>query len=539
MANQLKMALIETIHTLRRRGWSQRRIARELGVNRETVARQLRVLAAAKPANAPAGAVAAGAEPKPANAPAGAVALCQADASAPEAGSNPGAAAARPSERRGRVSTCEPWRAVVATKLEQELTAQRIYQDLVSDHGFTGSYYSVRRFVDRLQPQRSLPVRRLECAAGEEAQVDFGTGAWIRLATGKRRRTHVFRIVLSHSRKGYSEAVYRQSSDDFIRCLENAFAHFGGVPRRLVLDNLKAAVSRADWFEPELNPKFAAFCRHYALAAWPTRPRRPEHKGKVERGVGYVQDNGLKARQFDSLAEENQYLLTWEMTVADRRIHGTTRQQVGRHFDEVERAVLQPLPPERFPFFHEGQRVVSRDGHIEVNHAFYSVPPEYLGHRVWARWDGRLVRIYSAQMQAITVHAQREAGRFSTHGQHLAAEKISVVEQGAEYLLRRARRLGPEAARWAEGMMAERGIEGVRVLQGLCSLTKRYASEQLARACAAAHAHGCYRLRTLRALLQRDAGRQTLMPFLHEHPLIRPLADYGQFIHHALHKEMS
>jgi len=258
----------------------------------------------------------------------------------------------------------------------------------------------------------------------------------------------------------------------------------------------------------------------------------------VERGVGYVQDNSLKAREFKSLEEENRHLLTWEATVADRRIHGTTRQQVGKHFEEVERAALQPLPPERFPFFYEGQRTVNRDGHIEVDHAYYSLPPEYLGRRVWVRWDSRLVRIFTAQMQSITVHVKREPGRFSTHRQHIAAEKISVVEHGADYLLTRIRRLGPEATRWAESMMQNRGIEGIRVLQGLWSLTKRYRSEQLAEACAAAHAHACYRLRTVRALAERRADRQTTMSFLEEHPLIRPLADYEQFIHHALQKEI-
>jgi transposase len=543
MANQLKMALIETIATLHRRGWSQRRIARELNIDRETVGRYLRMAKSApKPAIALPGSAEDVSESKPAIAPPGSegvdpASIWPGDIQRISSGADD-AAPIDSRLRRGRSSVCEPWRAVIQGKLAQELSAQRIYQDLVLEHGYAGSYYSVRRFVDKLDPTHTLPVRRLECAPGEEAQVDFGTGAWIRSGEGKRRRTHVFRIVLSHSRKAYSEAVYRQTTDEFIRCLENAFWHFGGVPRCLVLDNLKAAVNRADWFDPDINPKFASFCQHYGMAVWPTRPRRPEHKGKVERGVGYVQDNSLKAREFCSLEEHNRHLFTWETTVADRRIHGTTRQQVGKHFDEVERAALQPLPPERFPFFHEGQRTVNRDGHIEVDRAYYSVPPEHLGRRLWVRWDSRLVRIYTAQMQSITVHIKREPGRFSTHRQHIAAEKISVVEHGADYLLTRIRRLGPEATCWAESMMQNRGIEGIRVLQGLWSLTKRYRSEQLAQACAAAQAHGCYRLRTVRALVERHADKQTTMSFLEEHPLIRPLADYEQFIHHALQKEI-
>ena len=113
-------------------------------------------------------------------------------------------------------------------------------------------------------------------------------------ADGKRRRTHVFRIVLSHSRKAYSEVTYRQTTEDFLRCLENAFHHFGGVPQTLVIDNLKAAVKQPDWFDPELVPKVASFAAHYGVVILPTKPYTPRHKGKVERGIDYVQENALK-----------------------------------------------------------------------------------------------------------------------------------------------------------------------------------------------------------------------------------------------------
>ena len=275
----------------------------------------------------------------------------------------------------------------------------------------------------------------MECGPGEEAQVDFGTGAPLVGPDGKRRRTHVFRIVLSHSRKAYSEAVLRQTTEDFIRCLENAFWHWGGVPKVLVIDNLKAAVSEADWFDPELNPKVRSFCQHYGVTILPTQPRTPRHKGKIESSVGYVKKNALKGRTFVGLEEENAFLLDWEAAVADTRVHGTTRQQVGKVFGAVERAALQPLPAGRFPCFQEGERMVHRDGHVEVARAYYSVPPEYLSRRVWVRWDGHLVRIFNERMEPIATHVQREAGRFSTQRAHIAAEKISNVERGAAWLL--------------------------------------------------------------------------------------------------------
>ena len=128
--------------------------------------------------------------------------------------------------------------------------------------------------------------------------------------------------------------------------------------------------------------------------------------------------------------------------MADTRLHGTIRKQVGKLFQEVERGALQPLPVERFPFFHEGQRIVHRDGHVEVAKAYYSVPPEYLGRTLWVRWDLRLVRIFNSRMEQIAVHVRQEPGRFSTRRTHIATEKRSGVERGAVYLLGRARLIG-------------------------------------------------------------------------------------------------
>jgi len=548
MANLLKMAKIDAILTLHQRNWSIRRIAKELGIHRDTVARHIQLVETKpKPARAPLGSteeIAICPESKPATPEGGAQPAKPASAEGGAHGSKPatpegapiGSAAPQPETHR-QASLCEPWRQVILDKLQAGLTAQRIYQDLVGEHGFAGKYHSVRRFVRRLGQGRPLPFRRIECAAGEEAQVDFGAGIPILQPDGRRRRTHVFRIVLSHSRKGYSEAVYRQTTDEFIRCLENAFWHFGGVPKTLVLDNLKAAVERPDWFDPDLNPKLRSFAEHYGLAVLPTRPRMPRHKGKIESGVDYVKDNALKGHVFHTLEEENCHLLDWETTVADLRIHGTIRQQVGKVFAEVERAALRPLPVERFPFFHEGERRVHRDGHVEVAKAYYTVPPEYLGRRVWVRWDARVVRVFNNRFEQIALHVRQEPGRFSTQPEHLAAEKISAVERGATWLLTQVRVLGPQSSRWAEGVIEARGIEGVRVLQGLLSLAKRYPGAALEKACESAASYRSYRLRTIRELLKRQGSKQEQFAFMDEHPIIRSLADYAQLVHQSFHKE--
>jgi transposase len=533
MPNLLKMAKVQSILSLHAQGRSQREIARTLGVDRETVRKYLLAgLAGSKPAIAPAGSIPAkpaapGLTSEPANAPIG-------ELNPP---GNPKPAIA-PIGSPGPLSKCAPYREAIEAKAAVGLSAQRIYQDLAAE-GAPISYDSVRRYLRRLGHVRPLPFRRMECAAGEEAQVDFGTGAPIIGPDGKRQKTHVFRIVLSHSRKGYSEATLRQTTDDFLGALESAFRHFGGVPKTIVIDNLKAAVAHPDWFDPELTPKVAAFARHYGTVILPTKPYTPRHKGKVEAGVKYVQSNALARRAFDSLVAQNEHLGRWEATIADTRIHGTTKQQVGKLFREAELAALLPLPREPFSNFQEAQRKVNRDGHVEVAKAYYSVPPEYLARIVWVRWDTRLVRIFNQRFEQVALHVRREPGRFSTLGEHLAAEKISGLERGAEYLLSKVRGLGEQAHDWAQAMLHARGIEGTRVLQGLLALAKKHPAESLENACRTALSHGEYRLRTLRKLLQYQPPAQEPLPFLEQHPIIRLLTDYAALVAQAIHRQDS
>lgn len=511
MANRLTMAEIDRILTLHTTDHSNREIADLLGINRETVGKYVARAKAQNQPNAPSG-----------NDIGGSGRNIAADQNQPNAptGSNG-------SSSSGPRSECEPFREVILAKIEQGFQARRIHQDLAEDHGdSTPSYYSVRRFIARLMRKTPLPFRRIETAAGEEAQVDFGSGALVRMADGKVRRPWVFRIVLSHSRKAYSEAVWRQSTESFLTCLENAFRHFGGVPKRLVIDNLKAAVARADWYDPEIHPKLQSFAQYYGTVILPTRPYTPRHKGKVESGVKYVKRNALKGRIFTSLAEENQFLMNWETQVADQRIHGTTKQQVEKLF-QVERRALLPLPAERFPFFHEAHRAVHQDGHLEVDKAYYSAPPEYVGHRLWVRWDARLVRVFNDRWEQIAVHAKAEPGRFRTAAEHIPKEKVSAVERGTDALLRQVASVGPNTRQWAEATTQARGVEAVRVLVGLKHLAGKHPSDDLEEACRVALTHGAYRLRVIRQLLARRGQEQRQFEFLQSHPIIRPLSDYS------------
>lgn len=495
---QLKVNQQQTIVALRDQGWSKRRISRELNLDRATVRKYLAQANSKSPTPQP-GAVEAQAPKSPTD---------------PQPGST----------RGGPASLCEPWQAEIEEALAQGLSIQRIYQDLVVKRQFTGSYFAVRRFVLRRVNPEELPFRRMECAPGQELQVDFGLGAWV-IEAGKRRRPHLFRAVLSHSRKGYSEVVWRQTSESFIRCLENAFRDFGGVTATVVIDNLKAGVIRVDWFDPEINPKLEEFARYYGTVILPTKPAMPRHKGKVEAGVKYAQNNAVKGRSFESLAAQNSFLSEWERNVADTRIHGTTRQQVGKFFAEVEKPALQSLPQGLFPVFEEAPRTVHRDGYVEFKRAYYSAPPEYVGRQVWVRQEARLLRLYNTRREQIGLHVLAEPGKFTTDPLHLHSRKRHIIERGVNYLLDRCRLIGPLTGTWAEAMHQTRGPASLRVMQGLLQLAGKHSVVELEKAAGAATHHGAWRLRDLKRLLELP-GNVVQLDFLETHPLIRSLEAY-------------
>jgi transposase len=385
MSNRLSMSKIHSIEALHQSGHSNREIARLLSVDRGTVNAYVRRLQSQNRPDPQ--------TPEPESSNKAPDARGQ-NRPNPQTGSSDPVVKPLdvPPVRTGPRSLCDGYREQIEQKLEAGLSVQRILQDLKED-GFEGSYHSVSRFVVALGKKTPLPFRRMETAPGEEAQIDFGVAAPVVMADGKKRRPWLFRVLLSCSRKAYSEVVWHQTSDNFIAAIENSFHYFGGVPKTLVIDNLKAAVQRADWYDPDVHPKLQSFAAHYGTVFVPTKPYTPEHKGKVESSVRYAKNNALKGHTFKTLAEQNEHLLEWERTVADTRIHGTTKKQVRQQFETIEQDFLLTLPRDRFAMFHEARRTVSRDGHLEVDKAYYSAPPEYIGRRVWAgtdaqRWSG-------------------------------------------------------------------------------------------------------------------------------------------------------
>jgi hypothetical protein len=264
------------------------------------------------------------------------------------------------------------------------------------------------------------------------------------------------------------------------------------------------------------------------LYAATTRPRNPKENGKEERSGGYVKDNALKGRRFDSLRGHNEFLRKWNRTIARLRIHGTTRKQVWTHFLETERKALQPLAAEPFPFFESGMRTVHIDGHIEVAGSFYPVPTNLLTESVRVRWDRNLVRVYRGDTM-VGVHRRIAPGLFAPRPGGSPFETTSTQKAAEATLLGRCARVGDPLLEWAEAAIAERGVRAYRVIQGVLDLTRMYTREQLLCAADQALAHNLFRSKDMRRLTECAAEglQQRAAPVLtQEHESIRSMDSY-------------
>ena len=512
MGNYLKMSDKRRVLALLELGWPYRRIERETGVRRETIARY-----------------------DPRRRPKAAKVSTGSDVSVADDGPKAANLSAGSGGAHGPPGLAAPFGAQIEAGLQQGLTAQRIWQDLCTEVAYPHSYASVRRYVRRLKHAQPKLVDVMEHPPGEEGQVDFFQGPpTFDEAQGRWRRPWIFRLTLSCSKHGYEEPLWTQDRDGFLRAHEHAFVRLGGVPRVIRHDNLKAAVVRACLYDPDVSEVYAAFATHWGFVPLPSRPRHPQENGVAERSGGYVKSNALKGHRFDSLAALAQHLEHWNRTVAQLRIHGTTRQQVLRHFLEVEQPMLQPLPAEPFGLFQVGHRTVHPDGHVEVEAAFYSVPHTLVGQQVRAQWDGHLVRVYrvdaDGQRQPVAVHLRVKPGAYSTRREHRPLHRPARQAAYEAILLGKAEHIGPHALAWAQAVIVERGVRAYRLLQGLISLTRSHPRERVDWACGYTLQYRLFRYGTLRRLIEQAAAQAPMPRLLQEHAVIRDLSVYAQLV---------
>ena len=384
-------------------------------------------------------------------------------------------------------STLEPCRARIEKWHAAGVEMMAIWQRLQEEYHYPGSYSSVRRFCHRLNPTTPTAVVRVHTAPGEEMQVDFGyIGKIYDPRRGKMRKAYVFVATLSHSRHQYAEIVFDQKIATWLALHRRAFEYFGGVPRRVVPDNLKAAVSKALIIDPILAEAYRRFALHYNFLISPTRPRTPQHKGKVENGVHYVKRNFIAGRTFADIDAANARLKIWVKEIAGARIHGTTRQAPWQVFHTVERAQLQPLPEKPFHLLAIKPVKVHRDCHITLDGNYYSAPHRYLGRRLDAHIHEKMIYLYDGT-ELVTSHLRSfGAGHWRTRLDDYPPEKAAYLKRTPPKCRENAKNIGPATAQIINTLLDTRPLDRLRTAQNILRPAEKVGPKRLERACARA-----------------------------------------------------
>jgi transposase len=406
-------------------------------------------------------------------------------------------------------SSVEPYRERIL-QLHRDGVEGTAIRERIREMGFQGSVSAIYRFLHRLNPTEPDVTVRVETAPGEEAQVDFGyAGRMLDPESGRMRKAWAFVMTLSFSRHQYVEFVWDQTVATWLTLHRHAFEYFGGAPKRIKLDNLKAAITKACVDDPQVQQAYRECAEHYGFLIDPCRPRTPEHKGKVESGVKYVKRNFLGGRKETSSTQANADVLEWCRTTAGQRRHGTTKEQPLTRFTTTERGVLLPLPSSPYDLAIWKVATVARDCYVVFENAYYSVPFRLVAQLVQIRGGCTEVRIYTQDWQLVATHARaQKAGERLTHPDHLPPEKLAGLLLGKDSCRARAAEIGSATSEVVESLFADPAVDRLRTVGRILRLEETFGATRLEAACARALTFAEPAHRTIKQILTQGLDHE-------------------------------
>lgn len=381
---------------------------------------------------------------------------------------------------------------------EKKLTSVLIHRKLCREKGLSVSYPTVLRYVNSIkQSEVYVPI---ELPPAEEAQVDFGYLGEFK-KEGKTVKLWVFSMQLSYSRYAYYEIVANQSTPTFIRCHIHAFEFFTGVPKTVKIDNLKAAVFEANFYEPVFQEQYSQFLTHYKSAPITARVRRGQDKGKVESGIKYVKNNYLKGLGHREYYKAISELKTWNTQICNKRVHGTTRKVPADVFARYEKKELIPLPQSRYEVFKVEKRKVKPNAHLSFQLNYYSVPYTYANTEVTVKSNDHLIRVYSG-IEQIALHTidKRQAGVYITVESHKPPYKQKKPEA---YFFDKATETGPHVVSFLKAIKIHKPYGWQKMIMGVFRLAEEYNMQIVDLACKRALFYGAYSYQSVKNICQK------------------------------------
>lgn len=363
----------------------------------------------------------------------------------------------------------------------------------------------------RLWKRQSNVVMRFNHKAGDKMFVDF-TGKKLHFVdkqTGELIPVEVFVSVLGASQLTYVEGVLTQQKEDFIGSTENSLHYYGGVPACITTDNLKAAVTKSNKYEPSLNETFADFADHYDTTVLPTRSYKPRDKALVENSVRIVYNRiyaALRNEVFHSLEELNQAI--WKAMEAHNNQPFQNRPYSRRDlFEQIEKEALEPLPSTKYELKRYAYGTVYKNSHIFLSKDkhYYSVPHRYVGRKVKIIYSPGTVLVYYKYEQIARHERHYQPYQYTTISEHLPATHQFIQQWSAQTFLDKADKVGSECKAYIEKVLDQRGHpeQAYKSCMGIMSLEKKFGAERLNKACKRALDFEAYTYHTVKNILEK------------------------------------
>jgi len=393
------------------------------------------------------------------------------------------------------------------------VTLELLWQEYREQHP---SGYAYSRFCDlhRAWEKRVSPTMRQTHIAGERMFVDY-SGTKLQLierTTGEVLTAELFVAVLGASNFTYAEATWTQSLPDWIGSHTRAFSYFRGVSAMVVSDNLKSGITKACFYEPNVNRTYREMAKHYDTAIVPARPNKPKDKAKVEVGVQVAKRwiiAKLRKRKFFTLAELNAAIRECVEQINNRvtRHLGASRRSL---FEEIERSALKKLPDTEYVFAQWKQCRAGIDYHVEIEKHYYSVPYTLVRQELWASYTASMVEVFH-RGKRVAVHRRGPPNRgHTTLPEHMPSSHRRQADWTPERIMREAAEIGPNASALVEVIMRERRHpeQGFRSCRGIVKLVGRFPRERVEAACERALAVGTRSYRSVKSILDTKLDRK-------------------------------
>jgi len=511
-ADTISMTKLKQLFLLHQNGESQRNIARVIGISKNTVKKYIR-LAKLK-----------GNEVQDL--------VQQEDYELEKLFAEPGI------ESRDRERDLEPFYPYLDKVLKDTgVTRWLVWGEYKYKHPDGFSYTQFCSYYRRWQARQGASGH-FDHIAGDKAYMDF-TGKKMAIVdrdSGEIIPKEIYIVVLGFSGLTYVEALHTQQKEEFIRATENALHYFGGVPKALVPDNLKSAVTKADKYEAELNESFADFANHYNVAVLPARPRKPKDKPIVENMVRIIYTRifaPLRDRTFFSLAELNVAIRELLEGHNDQKLQ---KEDLSRRtkFMEQEAHLLAPLPAERFHIKHYKKATVMKNCHIQLEKHYYSVPFRFIGKQVSIIYTIAEVNIFLNQERiAVHIRGLKEFG-YTTVDDHMSSSHRFVSEWSPERFIKWAARIDPDVQTYITAILEQKRYpeQAYRSCLGILSMERKVSKERLVNAVRRAAYYQIYNYKAIKKIIeggldilfgQEQDTTQTSLPF---HENIRGKEDY-------------